>query len=133
VRVMPWFTVCTVGEMLVGWSTVVTIPSGGALHFLYVALSGMAPGAGHRRRLSLSLSLVLVGGYLFCAGVERSDIPLSLGQKRGSQEAQPPRWELRQRRERKEFEIQIKSKLSSFLAQPSNDIQRSFLSCPSLK
>jgi hypothetical protein len=50
--------------------------------------------------------------------------------KRGKQ---PPGWGLRQRRERKEFEIQIKSKLSSFLAQPINAIQRSFLSHPSLK
>jgi hypothetical protein len=65
--------------------------------------------------------------------VELSDIPVSLAQKGGSQEAQPPGWGLRQRRERKEFEIQIKSIFSSFLAQPINAIQRSFLSRPSIE
>jgi hypothetical protein len=65
--------------------------------------------------------------------VERSDILSSLGQKGGSQEAQPPVWGLMQRMERKGFEIHIKSKLSSFLAQPINAKQTSFLSRPSLK
>jgi hypothetical protein len=39
-------------------------------------------------------------GFYFLL-VERSDIPLSLGQKGGSQEAQPPGWGLRKIRERK--------------------------------
>jgi hypothetical protein len=39
-------------------------------------------------------------GFYFLL-VERSDILLSLGQKGGSQEAQPPGWGLRKIRERK--------------------------------
>jgi hypothetical protein len=46
---------------------------------------------------------------LYFGLVERSDIRLLLGQKWVSQEPQPPGWELRQRRERKESETQVKS------------------------
>jgi hypothetical protein len=48
-------------------------------------------------------------GFFGAGGSAATHLFLSLGQKGGSQEAQPPGWELRQRRERKEFEIQIKS------------------------
>jgi hypothetical protein len=46
--------------------------------------------------------MLLTDGFYFLL-VERSDIPLSLGKKGGSQEAQPTDLGLRQRREREYF------------------------------
>jgi hypothetical protein len=69
---------------------------------------------------------MLVNGTVFMLGGWSAAATYLFGPKKGK-----PGWELRQRREKKEFEIQIKSKLSSFLAHPINDIQRLFAINPS--